>query len=465
MKLLVDVCFRIVNMGILAGLMTLAMLLLRPVLLRLFTAQQRAVVWLVVWSVGYLPGQWRGVLPVTFQDLFTSRTGEYFSAKPAYLPVSYEGPGDYHLALPGDVMVRVGLNDALVYGAALLWLAGAAALVVYFILQSRKLTALAKQGRELDDDDPMLRPYRLNRNILERGTDVWISPGLPTSFVRHRMFDSNQIVIQAELPPEQMELVLLHEAQHVHLFHPWWKVIGTINLVLFWWNPLIWVGFRYFCRDLELACDASVLKKLAPERRKEYARTLVELGEGRQLWEVPLAFGECDTARRVKAAVGWKPRNILLGVVTWCAAAGMILFFFGGSRTPYPTQDLVLAYEREYGSMESFVEELNYELAKELDLIERYGVAATPAPDLGITQVWEAPDWTYQTKLHAGFSAEKGVQYKTITSTHAALWVQTGDGQWYYTAYGWWGEGTNTFGLLRVEECAPPDLTGAYRVV
>ena len=38
-------------------------------------------------------------------------------------------------------------------------------------------------------------------------------------------------------------------------------------------GPLIWLGYKYFCRDLELACDAAVLKELEPEERREYART------------------------------------------------------------------------------------------------------------------------------------------------------------------------------------------------
>jgi len=449
MNIWLDMLWECLNTGILAGLVALVLVISRPVLLRVFTAQQRVVIWVMTCGLGYMPWLKRGaVLPVTFQTLIVPRTGQFFTPNPAFLPVSYEGPGRYNLALPGVGLVEIGLNDMLVYGALILWLGVAAAICVYSFLQGRKLTARMKKGRLLGDEDPVYEDYRLNKKILEGETWVWVAEGLPTSFVRGHFFTlsrANDIAVQAELPPEQLELVLLHETQHVHLWHPWWKILGAVTLVLFWWNPLVWLGYRCFCRDMELACDAAVLKKLPPERRKEYARLLVELGSGRQLWEVPLAFGESDAAIRVKAAAKWKPRHILLTILSWCVAVLLMLFLYGGERIPYPAADLKLAYEREYGSMEQFVEDLNLSMAQALDL--QPVAVETNCPDLGIVQVWEAPD-----------ALRSEVEL-------AALWVQTEDGTWYHAPYGWWGQGTNTFFVISAKVCEAPDLTDAFRLV
>lgn len=465
-----------VNVGLMAGLVALFLVVLRPVLLRLFTAQQRVIIWLVALTVGHMPLHKRGaVLPVTLQTLIVPRTGQFFSPNPAFLPVAYEGPGAYNLALPGVGLVEVTLTDALVYGFMVLWLAVAAAVCTYSFFRGRKLTAQVQKGVQLGDNDPVFKELKLNQNLLQGISEIWITPGLPTSFVRFRWHSYNEVVVQAELPPEEMELVMLHEAQHVRLWHPWWKVLASMTLVLYWWNPLIWLGYRYFCRDMELACDAAVLKKLTPEQRRQYAKLLVELGSGRQLWEVPLAFGECDAAVRVKEAVRWKPRKLLLNVLTWCAAAFLILFLYGGQRLPYPAADLKLAYEREYGNMEQFVADLNLSLAQALDL--QPVAVEKNCPDLGIVQVWEAPSKSVTSKtidtdkLFTNMSDYKPgdggweIPYKTVTNKYAALWVQTRDGTWYHVPYGWWGEGTNTFFVLHAKVCEAPDLTGAYQLV
>ncbi len=86
------------------------------------------------------------------------------------------------------------------------------------------------------------------------------------------------ICLQRELSPEQRALVLRHELEHIRLGHLWFKGWANMGVFLYWWDPLIWLGYKYFCRDLELACDAAVLKELEPEERREYARTLVEMG-------------------------------------------------------------------------------------------------------------------------------------------------------------------------------------------
>jgi len=148
---------------------------------------------------------------------------------------------------------------------------------------------------------------------------------------------------------------------------------------------------------------------------------------------------------------------------------------YGGQRIPYPAADLKLAYEREYGSMEQFVADLNLSMAQELGL--QPVAVEENCPDLGITQVWEAPDkaltsqtidvkkWQQQVGNHKPGEDYEPIPRKTVTRDYPALWVQTADGTWYDVPYGWYGEGTNTFFVLRAEVCEEPDLTGALRLV
>ncbi len=436
------------NIGLMLGLTLGALLLLRPVLMRIFSPQQRVVIWLAGLGGGlWNPGGKSQLLPVSFQGMVAPRTGRFFGADPAFLPAAYEGPGPYHLVLPGGLLVRIELWDGLLLALAILWAAGMAAMVALFILRGGRLLSAARRGRTLEEEDPLLGEIKTR---WKNTTRVRISPGLPASFVHYVLFGiyvgeaGHEIFLQEELPPRRLRLVLRHEMSHIRLWHPWWKVLATVTLVRFWWNPLVWLGFRYFCRDLELACDASVLRGLGPEERKEYAKTLVELGRGRQLWESPLAFGECDAAARVKAAAGWRPWRWGRRLVTWMAAAAVLLFFLGGSRAPYLSQDLVLAWEREGSGRSGFLQTLNQEMGEKLGLTPP-GLPGL-APDLGIVEVWEAPHWEARERVPV-----------------AALWVRTRAG-WYYVPYGWWGEEADTFGVLRAEEVPPPDLSGVVRL-
>lgn len=347
----INVALNVWNMGLAAGLILGCMLVLRPVLVKVLTAQQRAWFGVMGWygaSLGFLYSlmNWLHVLPVTFQDLITPRT-EMGSSTPAYLPVSYDGAGEYALTLPGGKAFWVELTDERMLALVLVWLAGAAALGFVLWRRTRRLKTLGRQGQLLADDDPLLL-RSLSRQPDDEPVGVRLCRGLPTSFVyqdgeKINGKRYNMIYLQEELSPQRRVLVLRHEWNHIRLHHSWMKCWASALLILFWWNPILWVAYYFFCRDLEMACDEKTLDDLTgSEERKQYAQTLVELAAGKMLWDVPLAFGECDAIPRVKAVVAWHEPKEWVKNAKWCAFALVFLFFVGGPQNiPYLPQELV----------------------------------------------------------------------------------------------------------------------------
>ena len=358
MDILVKIILMLWNMGIAAGLMLGAMLLLRPLLLKLMTAQQRAWLWMLGWygtGMGTTFGLlgWVHILPVTFRDLITPRTDGGTYDLPAYLPVDYQGAGEYAMALPGGKAVWVEITDGMVLALALLWIGVVAVLLLWYYRRTNQIKALGRQGLLLADDDPLL--FRsLSRRPEDKPVGVRLCRGLPTSFVyqdgeKINGKRYNMIYLQEELSPQRRVLVLRHEWNHIRLHHGWMKGWAGALLILYWWNPILWVAYYFFCRDLEMACDEKTLDDLTgSEERKQYAQTLVELAAGKMLWDVPLAFGECDAIPRVKAAVAWHKPKEWIKNGKWCAFALVFLFFVGGPQNiPYLPQELVQYWQQE----------------------------------------------------------------------------------------------------------------------
>ena len=243
---------------------------------------------------------------------------------PLFLPPDYDGPGTYALTLPGGVRVPIALTDTLCLAVAAVYLAGVVCLAVWMVRRALALRRLGQQGTRTevglwsDFGKPKEEPDAPDT------CPVWLAPNLPTSFALW-----NAIYLQEELPPERRRLVLLHELDHLCLRHGMIKGYMSFALIAGWWNPLIWLGYRYTCLDMELSCDARTMERLSPQERREYAQTLVELGSGQRLWDVPLAFGESDGERRVKALLAWKPLTIPRKLLGLCAAALVMCLFLG----------------------------------------------------------------------------------------------------------------------------------------
>ena len=80
---------------------------------------------------------------------------------------------------------------------------------------------------------------------------------------------------QDVLQTDEAELIVRHELTHLHHLDFLWSLCRTIAVIVYWWNPLIWLAAICSKRDAELACDEAVAAGLVPEQRIAYARVIL----------------------------------------------------------------------------------------------------------------------------------------------------------------------------------------------
>lgn len=363
--------FTIVNIGLITGLVFGGIILLRPALMRVLSPQQRVVLWGAVWVSIYIPSNYpfcvwlSALMPISFRGLLISRAGQGQYETPNFLPGSYAGPGDYHLALPGGGVVPVTLDDGPMWVLLVLWVAGGVAVSLWMWYRSRRLKGVLRAGRRLSGEELMELIDLGAPDLSERSVAVWVCPGLDTSFIQEGGRAGHEIYLQEGLTSVQTALILRHEMEHVYLWHCRLKAIATIALVVHWWDPLIWLGYRYFCRDLELACDAATLSELDLPGRRAYAHALVDLGTGRQLWEMPLSFGECDVQMRVRQVARWRPRGGLAVCLSGLATMVVLLFFLASPTGRALPQDVATDPERSFWDREAMAQCIGLQLPEE----------------------------------------------------------------------------------------------------
>ena len=80
---------------------------------------------------------------------------------------------------------------------------------------------------------------------------------------------------QDVLQTDEAELIVRHELTHLHHLDFLWSLCRTIAVIVYWWNPLIWLAAICSKRDAELACDEAVAAKLPERERLAYARAIL----------------------------------------------------------------------------------------------------------------------------------------------------------------------------------------------
>lgn len=295
-----DVFLKLVNLSISASWLILAVLVLRVVL-------KKAPKWV-------MPLLW-GVVALRLVCLFSIESALSLipSAEtiPSEIVTETREPVLYEQAtldivtnptLPSAAEVPVGVSrqqaqvDFNIY--SVLWLAGMAALLVHALVSAGKLKR------------------KLATAILLRD-NIYESEFVDSPFV-FGVIKPN-IYLPMHMDEGTAAYVIAHERAHLARRDHWWKVLGYLVLALHWFNPLVWVAYILFCRDIELACDEKVVKGLDGAARADYSQALLSCAAPkRAVAACPLAFGEGNIKTRVKSALHYKKPAF------WVAAAAVL---------------------------------------------------------------------------------------------------------------------------------------------
>ena len=257
----------LIQLSLRGGVLIFCVLLLRSVLRRRLP---RTTFW-ALWIIAGL----RLLLPFTIPLPVLPPWASPFSDLSQLSASTSRSPSD---VAPLPDPVSKGLNG----GASIwywLWLTGAVLLLAYFAVSYvRHLRRFqASEPDNTAEIQAWLADHRLHRTVSVRWCDRITSPltyGVFRPVILLPMTLDRQD--SAVLP-----FVLSHEWIHIRRFDALTKLLFAAALTVHWFNPLVWVLFFLGNRDLELSCDAWVLRRIGREYRASYALTLLRLEEQR----------------------------------------------------------------------------------------------------------------------------------------------------------------------------------------
>jgi len=113
----------------------------------------------------------------------------------------------------------------------------------------------------------------------------------------------------------RLQYILAHEYVHIKRFDTLSKWLLAATLCLHWFNPLVWVMYTLFNRDIELSCDETVVQAFGVTIKSAYALTLIGLAEKKSKF-TPLCnnFSKNSIEERITAIMKIK-KTSLVGIV------------------------------------------------------------------------------------------------------------------------------------------------------
>lgn len=206
-----------------------------------------------------------------------------------WIPARVDGPvhsafQSVRLPLNTGLQVELPVEDSWVSHFA--WLAPAAAYLYVFLLLTSVLHLAVRSAqlrirlRETQPPSPELQlvfrrlclELNVNRCVLVLHSGA-TSPATCYWWRSHVLLP---VELVPDLDSDQLDDVLRHELIHVRQRDYLWDRLAALGCRLVFFHPLVWLGYRHFRWERELACDFAVVRERT-DARLRYAECLTRL--------------------------------------------------------------------------------------------------------------------------------------------------------------------------------------------
>ncbi|WIV11777.1 M56 family metallopeptidase [Proteiniborus sp. MB09-C3] len=207
------------------------------------------------------------------------------------------------------------------------WVIGAIILLLFFLVSYIRSYRKLQEALPLEDNE-LLNAW-LHENQLRRTIKLRVSDRISTP-ITYGIF-SPKIVLPKMMcltDNKQIEYVMSHELIHIKRFDNLWKIVSIIAVCVHWFNPLVWVMYVLFNRDLEISCDEEVISILGENNKEAYALALINLAEKRASISLFYnGFGKNSIQERIVSIMKYKKTKVLgFGCAIILVLAASIVF-------------------------------------------------------------------------------------------------------------------------------------------
>ena len=335
------------QMSVAGGVLILFIVVIRALAIHRLPKTTFLALWMIAALRLLLPFS----IPLTFNihiglDVFSDvvqelPSGNIASTLPGDSPPSY----DIGTAVPSPATEHISTFE-------ILWLVGVLLLAIYFSISYFR--SMRKFRMSIPDNTPYIQnwltAHQISRPLAVRSSDLISSPltyGIlhPVILLPKKLDRNDQVALK---------YVLTHEYVHIRRIDAITKILFAAVLCIHWFNPFVWVMYVLANRDMELSCDAWVIRMMGAKNRSSYALMLIKMEERRNgMSALCNHFGKNAISERIEAIMKFKKTSIWACILALALIAGATTAF-AAARTDDNMELMGLGFSTaEVGDMEA----------------------------------------------------------------------------------------------------------------
>ncbi|WP_434307556.1 M56 family metallopeptidase [Clostridium botulinum] len=220
--------------------------------------------------------------------------------------------------------------------ASCIWLVGVFSIALFFSIILWKFKVRISNLEQIRDPEIVSlleeckKKLSINRSIPIYACDDFKAPCIfgvlkPKIYIPKYKYSTNDY--------KYLSHIFLHELVHYKRKDLIYNFLGTITILIYWFNPIIWFIVKKMKLQREYACDAYVLEILDKEESIEYGMTLINfsklISSSKKVPQLAIFFETRNQIkRRIKMIKNFKKGSYRMSAaaVICCVLAGGIVF-------------------------------------------------------------------------------------------------------------------------------------------
>lgn len=136
------------------------------------------------------------------------------------------------------------------------------------------------------------------RPSIELDHDVFLNDTIQGPFVFGLLHP--RIYLPSNLNEPKRNLIILHEQAHIIRKDHIWKAFSYLLVCIYWFNPMIWIGYYFLTLDMEMACDEHATASLSNVEKANYSEVLLSMAYKRYDYMPNMPFSKQGVSLRIK---------------------------------------------------------------------------------------------------------------------------------------------------------------------
>lgn len=242
----------------------------------------------------------------------------------------------------------------------IIWIIGMIFFSAYQIFCYISFKRLVRRWEQNINDESILKAFYKAKEFSEvkRDIQIKICKAVKTPIV-FGLIKPTLYLPDTQFNDDDLPIILRHELVHFRRNDIWYKLLLVAAKTIHWFNPIVYLMFKAADKDIELACDAEVVKNKDFDYRRQYCEAILRLVHNGYSRKTALStcfiFSKKTVLERFKNILDQKIKKN--GIIMFCIVAISIILS---------------------GSIITFAaEQVAHEIEENLQIIER----PTPKPE------------------------------------------------------------------------------------